>query len=71
MLEGNTLLDWIERGYFDEKVHYYLQKLIFGIYLDTKKSTDLIKSYQFDLAYPTTNPNKVEFDVLAKKQNPR
>jgi meiosis-specific protein len=56
-IEGNTLLDWIEKGCFDALEKQYLATLVFGIYLDPNDPTDLAECYYFHFNYPSATSN--------------
>ncbi|KAK9729532.1 hypothetical protein K7432_000214 [Basidiobolus ranarum] len=50
--EGDTLIDWMEKGCYHALEKKYLRSVILGIYLDPNEPTNLAETYTFDITYP-------------------
>ncbi|ODQ65225.1 DNA-binding protein, partial [Nadsonia fulvescens var. elongata DSM 6958] len=49
--EGDLFLDWIERGVFDAFHRKYLKALMFTIYLNSQKPSEIVELYTFSFSY--------------------
>ncbi|OAX34543.1 DNA-binding protein [Rhizopogon vinicolor AM-OR11-026] len=49
--EGDRMIDYLENGIFEAVEKQYLQKVIFGIYLDSNDPNNIVEAYTFNFHY--------------------